>query len=137
MVGSLGDVIFEVSSESVKTFDDLKMQLSAKFAQHDIHGGKGLLEFTGLGPTQLSFKVSLAASLGITPKDELAALREILEKGKAIPFVLDGEPQGWHLWVIENLSEDHKVLDKVGTLILAEVSLSLKEYIEDGGRGGD
>jgi phage protein U len=136
LIGSLGDVVFEVSSESIRTFDALNIQLSAKYAQHDIHGRKGLLEFTGLDPAKLSFKIRLDAALGLMPKDELTALRGILEAGKAVPFVLDGEPQGWHLWVIESLSEEHKVLNNSGTLILAEVSLNLKEYVEDGGKNG-
>ena len=132
MIGSLGDVVFEVSSESVKTFNGLNMQFSAKYAQHDVHGGKGLLEFTGLDPTKLNFKIRLDTALGIDPKEELKTLREILESGKAVPFILNGEPQGEGLWVIESLGENHKILNNSGALILAEASLSLKEYIEDG-----
>ena len=136
MIGSLGDVVFEVSSEAVKSFDNLNMKFSAKYAQHDVHGGKGLLEFTGLDPTSLSLKVRLDMALGINPKDELTTLRDMLEAGQAIPFILDGEPQGWNLWVIEDLQEDHKVLNNTGMLILAEASLSLKEYVEGGERDG-
>ena len=48
MIGSLGSVVFEVSTERVKTFRDLQIQRSAKYSEHAIHGRKGLLEFTGL-----------------------------------------------------------------------------------------
>jgi phage protein U len=136
MIGSLGDIVFEVSSEAVKTFGDMTMQYSAKYAQHDIHGGKGLLEFTGLAPTTLSLKIQLSTALGVTPKDELTALRGMLTAGKAVPFILGGEPQGDGLWVIESLNENHKVVDKAGALRLAEVSLSLKEYVEGGDSDG-
>jgi phage protein U len=132
MIGSLGEVVFEVSSESVKTFDDLSMQWSAKYAQHDIHGRKGLLEFTGLAPTSLSLKIQLSSALGIVPKDELSTLRDMLKAGKAVPFVLEGEPQGDGLWVVEDLNENHKVISNTGALLLAEVSLNLKEYVENG-----
>ena len=67
---------------------------------------------------------------------KLTILRDMLEAGQAVPFVLDGEPQGWHLWVIVDLQEDHKILNNAGMLILAEASLSLKEYIEGGERDG-
>jgi phage protein U len=131
-IGSLGDVVFEVSSDAVKTFDDMSVQLSAKYAQHDIHGRKGLLEFTGLAPSTLSLKIHLSAALGIVPKEELTALRDMLKAGKAVPFILDGEPQGDGLWVIESLNENHKVINNAGALVLAEASLSLKEYVEGG-----
>ena len=136
MIGSLGDVVFEVSSESVKTFNDFSMQIGAKYAQHDVHGGKGLLEFTGLEPTTASLKTRLDMALGIDPEEELITLEEMLELGKAVPFILNGSIQGWHLWVIEKLNEDYKVLNNTGKAILVEVSLNLKEYVEDGGENG-
>ncbi|GHV45290.1 hypothetical protein FACS1894204_04010 [Synergistales bacterium] len=136
MIGSLGDVVFEVSSESVKTFEDLSTQYGAKYAQHDIHGKKGLLEFTGLDPTTMSLKILLSTALAITPKDEITALLEMLNAGKAIPFILDGEPQGDGLWVIESMGVEHKTLSNKGTLVLAEVSLNLKEYVDGGGADG-
>ena len=135
MVGSLGDIVFEVSSESVRTFRDLSMQHSAKYANHEVHGGKALLEFTGLAPVATSLKVRLDAGLGVEPSEELNALREIFSKHEAIPFILDGEPQGEHLWVIETLNEDHQVLNNSGALIIVEVSLTLKEYVESGADG--
>lgn len=136
MVGTLGDIVFEVSSKSVRTFDGLNMQYGVKYAQHDVHRGKALLEYTGLDPTKLSFKIRLDAALGLDPKEELKALRDMAEKHEAVPFVLDGEPQGWNLWVLESLNVDHKVLNNTGALILAEASLSLKEYVEDGDEDG-
>jgi len=132
MIGSLGEVVFEVSSDLVRTLDGLRVQYNAKYAQHDIHGRKGLLEFTGLDPTKINFRVRLDAALGVNPKEELAELKDILEAGRAVPFVLDGEPQGWHLWVLEHLNVEQRILNNTGALILAEVTLNLKEYAEGG-----
>ncbi len=130
MIGSLGDVEFEVSYEKVRTFNDLQVQRSAKFAEHNIHGRKALLEFTGFSPASLSLKVKISAALGIEPLEELNALREILNKHEAIPFILDGEPQGDGLWVLEGLDENYEIINNQGKFIEAEVSLKLKEYIE-------
>ncbi len=94
MIGSLGSVVFEVSTEIVRTFRDFQLQRSAKFSEHAIHGGKALLEFTGLAPASASLNMRLDAGLGVNPKDELNELREMLNKHKAVPFILDGEPQG-------------------------------------------
>ena len=135
MIGSLGSVVFDVSSEHVRTLRDMKIQHSAKYSEHAIHGGKALLEFTGYSPASLSFSVRLDAGLGVNPKEELEALREILTSHKAVPFILDGEPQGDGLWALESIDESYEVIDSHGTFIAADVSLKLKEYIEAGKNG--
>lgn len=132
MIGSLGDVAFEVSSEMIRTFRDLQMQRSAKYAEHAIHGKKALLEFTGYAPISASLSIRIDAALGVNPKDELDALRKILAEHEAVPFILDGEPQGDHLWVLEGIDENYEVINNLGTAIAVEVSLKLKEYVEVG-----
>ena len=130
MIGSLGDVVFEVSTERVRTFRDFQIQRSAKYSEHAIYGRKGLLEFTGLSPASISLSIRLDAALGVNPKEELNTLHDILKNHQAVPFILDGEPQGDGLWVVEGLDENHEIVDKHGTSIAVEVSLKLKEYIE-------
>ena len=103
MIGSFGDVVFEVSTDIVRTFRDMQVQRSAKFSEHAIHGGKALLEFTGLSPASMSLSIRLDAGLGVNPKEELDTLRNILNNHEAVPFFLDGEPQGDNLWVLESL----------------------------------
>ena len=129
-VGSLGDIVFDVSSDKVLTFQDLQINRRAKYTEHAIHGKKGLLEFTGLEPLTATMKIDLLASLGVVPKDELDALVEILTNHEAVPFILDGEPQGDNLWVVESLSESYPVINNKGELISISVTLNLKEYVE-------
>ena len=136
MIGSLGEVVFEVSTDIVRTFRDFQVQRNAKFSEHAIHGGKALLEFTGLAPASMSLSIRLDAGLGVNPKEELEALREILTDHEAVPFILDGEPQGDGLWVLEGLDESYEVIDNQGTFIALDVSLKLKEYIEVDSNGG-
>ena len=130
MIGSFGDVVFEVSTDIVRTFRDFQIQRSAKFSEHAIHGGKALLEFTGQSPASMSLSIRLDAGLGVNPKEELDTLHEILNNHEAVPFILDGEPQGDGLWVLESLDESYEVIDNHGTFIALNVSLKLKEYIE-------
>ena len=130
MIGSLGDVVFEVSSEKVQTFRDYQIQRSAKFSEHTIHGRKALLEFTGLAPASVSLNIRLDAGLGSIPKDELDYLHFVLKSHYAVTLILDGEPQGDGLWVLESIDEKHEIIDNFGTSIAVEVSLKLKEYIE-------
>ena len=135
MIGSYGDIVFEVSSERVKTFRDLQVQRSAKYSEHAIHGRKALLEFTGLSPASISINIRLDAALGLNPKEELSMLYEVLNNHITMPFILDGEPQGDNLWVLESIDERHEIIDNHGKSIAVEVSLKLKEYIEVGANG--
>ena len=135
MIGSFGEVVFEVSAERVRTFRDFQIQHSAKYTEHAIHGRKGLLEFTGLGASTASLNIRLDAGLGINPKKELNTLHEILTKHEALPFILDGEPQGNGLWVLESIGENYEIIDNHGTAIAVEVSIKLKEYIEVSANG--
>ena len=130
MVGSFSNVIFEVMPEKVRTFRDFQIQRSAKYTEHAIHGRKGLLEFTGFAVATASLNIRFDAGLGVNPKEELNTLHEILTKHEAVPFILDGEPQGDGLWVLESIDENAEIIDNHGTLIAVEVSLKLKEYIE-------
>ena len=136
MIGSFGEVVFEVSTGKIRTFRDFQVQRSAKYTEHSIHGRKGLLEFTGFSAATASLNVRLDAGLGIKPKEELNALHEILTKHEAVSLILDGEPQGDGLWVLESIDENFEIIDNHGAFIVIEVSLKIKEYIEvDSERG--
>ena len=129
-IGSLGDIVFNVSEECVKTFSDLSIQRSAKYTEHSIAGRKGLLEFTGFGASTASLKIRLDAGLGINPKNELETLWKMFYAHEAVPFILNGEIIGDNLWVIENIDESYDIIDNTGVIIALDVSLRLKEYIE-------
>ncbi len=134
MIGSLGSVVFEVSSERVRTFDGLVRTNAARYAVHELHQHKSLLEYTGNDPAELSMEVTLDAALGVPPEEDLEKLRKIVREGKAVPFVVGGVPQGDHLWVVEKMTEGVDVVDNKGRFIRVVVGLSLKEYVEEGAK---
>ena len=129
-LGSLDDIEFEVSDEKVRTFRDLNLNKSAKFAAHEIHNKKALLEFTGFDADDLSLKIDINSALGVDVKEELDALHDLFNNHEAVPFILNGEPQGEGLWVLESLDEDFSMINNKGELVRVELSLKLKEYLE-------
>ena len=131
MIGALGNVTFEVALPKIFTFNDLSFSHSAKYSEHAIHNKKGILEFTGINASTANLKISLDAHLGITPEYELDRLHEMLEQHEAVPFILDGKIQGWSRWVIESLEENHRIIDNTGALIVAEVTIKLREYLRE------
>lgn len=129
MIGSLGEFVFEVSEESIKTFDGLKFSHSAKYTEHAIHGKKGLLEYVGMSASSCSLTIKLSAYHGVNPDCEIAALRAMMDEPQAFSFILDGEIMGENLWVIESMEESRGIIDNRGGTIVATVNLRLKEYL--------
>ena len=59
-IGSLGDLVFSVSDNTVKTFDGMKWDFSADYATHDRHIKADLLEYMGPGIESISFSMVLS-----------------------------------------------------------------------------
>jgi phage protein U len=130
LLGTFGDIVFEVSDERVKTFDGYNRQGQARYASHEVLGRKPILEYLGAALDQVSFSMKLNAGLGVNPVEELAKLRKMLNGGQAARLVIGGKPQGEDKWVLESLSETYDYLDNKGNVIVATVNLTLKEYID-------
>lgn len=130
MIGSFGTIVFEVSSERVRTPDEVQRQGSASYAEHVVIMGKQSLEFTGPNVESFSFKLLLHTHLGVVPIDEVKKLREMRDTGVADYLIFDGEPQGTDKWVITDLSEKWEHIDPDGSPHVIHASVSMKEYIE-------
>lgn len=132
MIGTLGDVVFETSSEKIRTFDSMKRSGSARWATHDIMALKPVMEFIGPGVERINFSMRLDVSLGINPSAELETLRAMRDTGTASQLIFNGKPITDHLWVIEGLSENWERIDNQGRLLAATVEISLNEYVQPG-----
>ena len=131
MIGQLGDYEFEVSTESVKTFDGLKFSNSAGYTEHKVLARKGLLEFTGLNASTASLKMTLNERLGVDVLEEIAAFYEYMNDGEALVFLLGDEVMGEDMWVIESLDEEYTEINNKGRVIRADLNIKLKEYVND------
>ena len=129
MIGTLGKIPFEVSSDKIRTFTDFKQNLQASYSEHAIHNKKGLLEFTGLKASDANLTISLNESLGLDIHDEIKAFTELLESHEPVKLILDGKSQGQDKWVLESLDITHEIINNQGRTIKATLNLKLKEYI--------
>lgn len=132
MVGALGDIVFTVSSDKVRTFDSMSRSGSARLATHELINRKPLVEFLGPGSETISMQISFSVYDGLNPKDEATSLRELRDKGKAVVLILGGQPLGDGLWLVESLNETHKYIDNNGAAHQIDVSVTLREYIAKG-----
>lgn len=125
-IGSLGGVVFSVSTNLVKTFDKLKKSGSARFASHNRHLKDTLLEFTGNDPDKITFSMTLSVFLGVDPQKELSTLEAAMKAGKIMHFVIGRESYG--NWVITNITTEYERIGKSGNVLSARVSVTLTAY---------
>ena len=128
-IGSLGDVVFEVSSEKVQTFKDLKRNSAARIATHEIIGQKPILEFIAPGLEEISFTMHLNIGLGVNIKETLDLLRTMRDGGRVVDLIIAGEPITDNKWLVTSLSESVNFTDGEGNLLSVDVEVSLKEYL--------
>lgn len=129
IIGTLGDVVFSVSRETVRTFDGLKWESGAKYAEHDRHLKDVLLEFTGTDADTISFTMTLSVFLGVNPITEITKILNAERTGKVMRLVIGSKAYGKDKWVITKSSKDLERFDNKGNLIVAKVSVSLMAYV--------
>ena len=129
-VGCLGDIIFEVSSDVIKTFKNMQWSGSARWSTHQRHLYHALTEFTGLDPDTMSFDITFSAYLGISPMVELAKIWTYEREGKPLPLVIGEKAYGKYKWVITSHAVKMEHYDDNGDLLGATVSVKLLEYLD-------
>ena len=127
-IGSFGDLTFKVSDKSVRTFDGMSWDFSAKYATHDRHIRADLLEYMGPEIETISFSMVFSVFLGVTPLKQIKKLRKMIRKGYAERLVIGGKVYGNYKWVMEKGTVELQKFDKNGNLWAAKVNVTLKEY---------
>lgn len=134
-VGAFGEITFECSSKTVRTFTNYKRENKARYATHNLIMQKPALEFLGPDLMEISFKMILTVNLGTNPMMEADKLRKMCEEGTAAPLIMGSQVIGEHQWVIESVTESAQAWDNSGNILLNELDVRLKEYVEEKGDG--
>ncbi len=127
-VGSLGEIVFSVSSNKVETFSGLKISSSASFGSHKRHCGNEIIEFTGNDADSLSFNMTLSQILGVDVESELEKLRKYKKTGKTLKLVIGKKVIGNYRWAITKMTITPKHYGKKSEIVTADVAITLKEY---------
>ncbi len=128
VIGSWGDIVFSVSREEVKTFDGLKWNTGAKYAEHKRHLKEPLLEFTGIESEKMSFSMLLSTNLGVDPIKEIAKLLKAMRAGEAHRLVIGTKAYGTNKWVITKVNNALNKYDNKGNLLQAKVTVNMTSY---------
>lgn len=129
-VGAYGDIVFEVSTEKVLTFKELQKKTSGRWAAHEVIGAKPKSEFLGPALDEITLPIQLNILLldGSTIEDVLAVLENIVDKGLVSTLVIGEEVMG--KYALTDMDQTRTHFGRGGVATVADVSLSLREYIE-------
>jgi len=127
-VGSIGEIVFEVSSELVRTFTDFTEDLSARISSHEVGGSLPVLEWIGPGTPGLNFTIRLNEQLGANVPEMLGLATRYCNTGELLTVIIGGEPKGpaGALWLIESVGSWPQKFDRAGNTMIADLNLSLK-----------
>lgn len=128
VIATLGDYVFEVNPNKIKTFSDVNWNSSAKYAEHDRYLGDTLLEYVGCDTETISFSCKLSAGLGVNPQKELAELLTTMRNGEALRFTIGWKAYGKYRWVIESCNKKLDYFDSNGNILACDIDITLKSY---------
>lgn len=129
-IGCLGDIVFSVSSQQVKTIDNMKWSGSARYSTHQRHLNDALTEFTGVDPDNISFDIVLLTSLGADPMEDIGKLWQYERSGKAVPLIIGDHAYGKWRWSVVSHEVKVKTFSPKGNLMSVTISVKLQEYLK-------
>lgn len=135
MIGSLGDVIFEVSDKKVSSINnELSRSYKSKISEHTAIYGPGMLRHQGRELIEISFGISLVSTLlpDSSPAEELDKIKTMWEFGEYGYLTLGGQTFGAFPFLIVDMNEKNSYFNKkTSSFNVINLELTLKEYIEN------
>lgn len=128
-LGSFGEVVFEVSSERIRTFDNFTRKSADRWASHEIIGQKPKSEFLGPGLDQITFTMRFDVQHGTNPRTEMENLMIMSRAGQTAELTIGGKGLGVNQWKIVSLDQKWEVIDSQGNLLRSELDVTLEEYV--------
>lgn len=135
MIGSLGDVIFEVSDKKVSSINnELSRSYKSKISEHTAIYGPGMVRHQGRELIEISFGISLVSTLlpDSSPVEELDKIKTMWEFGEYGYLTFGGQTFGAFPFLIVDMNEKNSYFNKkTSSFDVINLELTLKEYIEN------
>ncbi|MDR1219566.1 MAG: phage tail protein [Treponema sp.] len=129
VIGSWGDLVFEVTGNIARTFQELSQKSSGRWAEHETINTAPLSEFLGPGLDELEIAIIFTTMLGVDPRESYEGLRAAVRKGECHPLILGGVPLSDNLWRLTEISGNSTVFGpRDGEILWMELSVTAKEY---------
>lgn len=123
IVGSLEDILFSVSSNTIRTFNGMNRSGSARIEHHMPINGQPVAEFIGPDVQQITFNMELKQNFNINVNNALESLRDKRDLGEICTLIIGGNYLGD--WLISEVGESHNLHNRRGRLVGATASITL------------
>lgn len=135
MIGSLGDVIFEVSDKKVSSINnEINRAYKSKISEHTAIFGPGMIRHQGRELIEISFGISLVSTLlpDSSPVEEFDKIKTMWEFGEYAYLTLGGQTFGAFPFLIVDMNEKNSYFNKkTSSFDVINLELTLKEYIDN------
>lgn len=128
MIGTLGNIVFEVTADSVLTWQSALTTSPARWVKHEPIAQAPVSEFLGVGLRTQTFSVYLSADLGVDPAEFIGEIREAQLSGVVLTLVLGDTVYGANGWVVLSFTEAWDQTESNGVRSIVTVNLTLEEY---------
>lgn len=129
VIGSFGtNLVFQVGAQSALIPRSVKRESKGRYEEHKVLGSKPRLEYLAPELQTFAFSITLSAMFAVNPMQSLKLIRHLCMEGIAERLIIGGKNHGYY--IIESASETWKHTLADGTLLSADVSVSLKEYVK-------
>lgn len=127
-IGNWGkDLVFEVNSETQLPFSDMKREVKAKWAAHNIRGEKPRAEYICCEQTKVSLKVTFSARRGQRPYHSVHRMQESCRRGYLNYLFIGGKRIGSGKYYIESVSTSWDEVWNKGELVQATSTITFRE----------
>ena len=127
-IGTFGDLIFEVSNNTVRTFSNLNKRKSGRWEVHLPINAPPKPQFLGPNQGLIELDIHLNVQLGINPREEEQKIDNMVDNGLHAPLMLGGIPIGDGNWYIAQAEATYKHVDAHGLIHAMDVQLAIGEY---------
>lgn len=128
-LGSFGKVVFRVSDRNILTPSSVSATIGARIKRHTRIADVDISEFETRNLKQISLPIKLVSEL-CNIKDTIKELTKICENGENYPLILAKEQIGENNFCLTNFTYNYSQTDGIGNPLVAELNLTLEEYIE-------
>jgi len=135
MIGSFGDIIFEISDKKVVSLNnEISRSYKSKVSEHNPIYGPGMLRHQGRELIEVSFGISLVSTLlpDSSPVEELDKIKTMWEFGEYGYLTFGGQTFGAFPFLIVDMNEKNSYFNKkTSSFDVINLELTLKEYIDN------
>lgn len=128
-LGSFAELVFEVSSFRVLTYDDWHRESKARYARHELINQTTVLEYLGPDTEKISLTIKFSARLNVNPPEEAQKVRQMCLDGVADYLIIGNRVIGGDLWVITAVGEKATSWDNGGNILFSELDVTFESYV--------